>query len=129
MYLGNVSLSILIMAMDLLILLDMCFTWACQLSLLSSITPRNLVSVLSCIMFPSILRLDEFGFPLFVNTIIWVFCKLIMSLLAFSHSMTLANSFVNFSSVSLRVRALHVAVESSANKLKNRSALLIISLI
>ena len=101
-----------------------------QLSLLSSITPRNLVSVTSFIVCPFILIEIVSGRSRFVNSIRCVLFRLIISLLAANHSYTLLKSVSVVSIACLSVSALYVTVESSANCVrKNRSEICIMSLI
>ena len=82
------NLSIFNIDVDLLIFLAMYLICASQLNLLLSITPRNLVSLVSFIICPLTLIDIVGGRSRLVNTIICVLIKLIISLLAANHSRT-----------------------------------------
>ena len=94
--LGKIPWRILSMATDLLILLEICFTCACQLSWLSIITPRNLISVFSSISLPLTVMLIDCGLFLLVNSIRCVFWRFIMSLFVLSHSKILQIPFLGY---------------------------------
>merc|ERR1712055_208531 len=119
---GHVYLSILSMDTDLLIFWDMYLICASQVSLLSRITPRNFVSVISVIDCPLAVMEMASSRILFVKSIKCVLFRLIISLLAANHSsIPLICSSIVFKAT-FKFSLLYVTVESSANCDRNSRA-------
>ena len=108
------NLRYLRIATDLLILFEICLICECHFSLLSSIIPKNLHSLISLIvrLFISI-EILAWRF-LFVKIIMNVLFRFMMSLFAIRHSKTLLHSIFITSRQLFRLLELKVVVESSA---------------
>ena len=121
MFLGKFDLTRRKMAIDLVILLQIWVICAFQVSLLSTWTPKNLVTLFSWISLSPIIKESLGTSFLKENIITFVFEIFKMSLFASSHSTTF---FVSDSKVFLswmKLLQLNINVVSSANWISWRS--------
>ena len=113
--LSNTFLAFRIMPMPLAIFLLMCIVWGDQFSLLSIITPRNMVPLISDVLFPFMSRSSIFsGKHVGVNNIKLVFSTFNDNLFAFTQEYILSISAFFSLSISPKFLPVQKRLASSA---------------